>query len=285
MQVQGITDAIDVSVGHWHACAVLSTGGVRCWGYRGSTGSLGDGVAGVECGFYGCTPDQTTAYSAVPVEVVGIADARDVACMDRFCCAMRSGNRVSCWGTGTNGQLGDGRNVSSSTPVDVVGLPSDTTLARFSTGFANALCVITGDGIPLCWGNVPAVGSSSTPTPLFGLTNVVDVSLEGYYFVMGTFGGGNGGLVRRRNASGGYEVLAWGDDESGQNGSATAGYSSPGLTSLPMPDAIAIARMAHTSCVIRADGMPWCVGRSIYVGDGLCPRTSTTTYDAAICLP
>ncbi len=40
--VVGLSDAIAVSVGHLHSCAVRQTGAVVCWG-AGGGGQLGDG--------------------------------------------------------------------------------------------------------------------------------------------------------------------------------------------------------------------------------------------------
>lgn len=53
VKVKGINDAVSVSVGYWHACALLSSGTVKCWGY----GPLGNGK---------------TRSSRVPVTVVGL---------------------------------------------------------------------------------------------------------------------------------------------------------------------------------------------------------------------
>jgi hypothetical protein len=41
--VPGTQNALGFAVGADHACAVLSTGGVQCWG-RNSSGQLGDGT-------------------------------------------------------------------------------------------------------------------------------------------------------------------------------------------------------------------------------------------------
>ena len=54
--VMGITDAVDVTCGAEHTCAVLADGSARCWG-RNDFGQLGDG---------------TTTNRASPVAVLGI---------------------------------------------------------------------------------------------------------------------------------------------------------------------------------------------------------------------
>src|ERR1700730_13047868 len=60
VQVTGIENAVSVALGAFHACAVLSSGHVDCWG-RNLGGGLGNG--------------SSVAYSPVPVEVTGIANA------------------------------------------------------------------------------------------------------------------------------------------------------------------------------------------------------------------
>ena len=54
--VSNLTDAVDITAGSFHTCAVLSDGGARCWG-AGADGRLGDG---------------TTTNSNLPVPVVGL---------------------------------------------------------------------------------------------------------------------------------------------------------------------------------------------------------------------
>ena len=63
----GISDATAVTTGHWHTCALRSTGEVSCWG-RNHDGQLGNGEMGGD-----------DANSAVPVSVLDITDAVAVA--------------------------------------------------------------------------------------------------------------------------------------------------------------------------------------------------------------
>lgn len=85
---------------------------MSCWGTH-SHGILGDGI-------YASPP--VTPPTVVPglSGVVAIAGGND-----DHVCALSGSGVVSCWGQGSNGQLGDGRSypVSSAVPVPVPGLP------------------------------------------------------------------------------------------------------------------------------------------------------------------
>ncbi len=107
VQVAGITNATQVVVGFYHACARLSTSQVKCWGNNG-TGQLGTGNA---------TPSPT------PVLVSGLSTATSINTGADHTCALVAGNTALCWGRGGEGQLGQGTQDSSNVPVPVVGLP------------------------------------------------------------------------------------------------------------------------------------------------------------------
>jgi alpha-tubulin suppressor-like RCC1 family protein len=97
VEVNGISDAIDVSAGGWTTCAVVGDGTVWCWGY-GERGGLGNGER---------------SNSATPVQVSGISDASRVVVGRFHACALRSGGVISCWG-----DVGWGGGSSSAVPVD-----------------------------------------------------------------------------------------------------------------------------------------------------------------------
>ena len=97
-------------------CAVLTSGGVDCWGY-GYDGELGDGVFHTTGGHFG---------SATPVQVQGVGGVgtlTGVASLvsdNRGFCALLASTSVDCWGLGSGGQLGDNNFADSATPVQVV---------------------------------------------------------------------------------------------------------------------------------------------------------------------
>jgi len=108
LAITGITNALSVTSGSFGYCAVLSTGGVDCWGY-GATGQLGNGKS---------------TSSNVPVAVTGITNALSVtsAYGGSGSCAVLSTGGVDCWGYGGFGQLGDGTTASSNVPIAVTGI-------------------------------------------------------------------------------------------------------------------------------------------------------------------
>jgi alpha-tubulin suppressor-like RCC1 family protein len=212
--------AVAVSAGDSGACVVLSSGGVQCWGQNGS-GEIGDGtairrngaavlpdlksgVAQVSSGYHdacavttagavkcwgangnGQLGDGLLTSSARPVDVVGLTSGvAQVAVQGNSACALLTGGEVQCWGSNVNGQLGDGTNADSATPVDVIGLTEPA--SQISVGFGYA-CAVTTRADLLCWGlnDVGQLGDgtnsdSNTPIDVAGLDGrVAQVSAGG----------------------------------------------------------------------------------------------------------
>ena len=159
-------------------CAVLSSGGVDCWG-EGVYGELGNGV------FYS-TGNQG---SAVPVQVEGVGGdgiltgvASLTAQFGGDCALMISG-AVDCWGFDDAGNLGDGVFEGSATPVQVEGVGGSGILAGVTSleNSGEGYCaLLTSDGVD-CWGDgeygelgngqiySPDAPGSATPVQVEGL--------------------------------------------------------------------------------------------------------------------
>ena len=131
-----------IAIGADHTCAVLSSGGVDCWGYN-VWGQLGNGI---------------TTNSSMPVGVSGVTNATAIAAGAGHTCAVLTSGGVDCWGASYAGQLGDGSNTGpdscyygtcSTTPVAVSGI---TNAIAIAAGRAHSCAVLTSGGVD-CWGD------------------------------------------------------------------------------------------------------------------------------------
>ena len=129
----GIMDATSIAAGYGNACAVLSGGEARCWGF-GTYGQLGSG---------------DTYRRAEPIAVAGLDDAVSVAASYWHTCAVRSSGAAACWGRNVSGQRGDG-DPSSSGPIPVEVSGSEGTVSIMAEG--NFSCAVLGGGGTRCWG-------------------------------------------------------------------------------------------------------------------------------------
>jgi alpha-tubulin suppressor-like RCC1 family protein len=103
--VQGLSSAATaIAAGGFHTCAIVAGGQVQCWGDN-SNGECGDGTAQNNR----LTPVTVQGLNGVTAITAGVTDT----------CALLSNGQVECWGAGTLGQLGDGMNADSPTPVAV----------------------------------------------------------------------------------------------------------------------------------------------------------------------
>lgn len=192
---------VQIAAGSDHTCAVMDSGGVKCWGGNW-LGSLGDG---------------TWKNSTIPVDVVGLSGSAETvsAGVGHSCAVLRRSRAVQCWGANyTYGMLGNGSTQSSNTPVSVVGLPGpvqDVSAGWFQT------CAVTVAGGLWCWGRNDSgqVGDGTrqtrlSPVSVLGLSSdVTQVTRPN-------------GHVCALTSSG--KVRCWGDNESGEHG--TGGYVS-----------------------------------------------------------
>jgi alpha-tubulin suppressor-like RCC1 family protein len=88
-------------------CALLSGGGVKCWGDN-SFGQLGTG---------------NTTGSLIPVSVNTLTSGvSEITCGFHHTCALMTAGGIKCWGAGSNGALGNGASADSHEPVSVTGL-------------------------------------------------------------------------------------------------------------------------------------------------------------------
>ncbi|MBK7823637.1 MAG: hypothetical protein IPJ59_00120 [Nannocystis sp.] len=140
--------ALQISVGGWHACALLLGGSVRCWGYN-QYGRLGI-VSTADLG------DDEVPSSVPPVDIGGTAV--QVAAGRYSTCALLASGKVRCWGNNEYGQLGYqntkdiGDNETPASAGDLKVLQPQETVLKVVLGGLHA-CVLIAGGTVRCWGN------------------------------------------------------------------------------------------------------------------------------------
>ncbi len=157
--------AVAVTAGGDHTCAVLATGGLRCWGENG-LGELGIG-------------NTANATAATDTGLIGVTAAS--AGTHHTCAALVDGS-VRCWGANPDGRLGTADTDPRLVPAVVVGLPAPVT--SIAAGPSRS-CVTTTVGYAYCWGNNAnrSLGNgsndalSTTPVPVAGITDGVGVAV------------------------------------------------------------------------------------------------------------
>jgi alpha-tubulin suppressor-like RCC1 family protein len=128
-------------------CAVLTSGGVDCWG-KGTYGVLGDGA---------------TSDSEIPVAVKAVGGTGALTGVESVvsgnlegsACAVLTSGGVDCWGANGLGELGDGTTIDSDVPVAVVGVGGTGTLSGVKSvanaGGSGYCALLTSGGVD-CWG-------------------------------------------------------------------------------------------------------------------------------------
>ena len=234
VDVTGLTSGtVQVAAGGQHNCALTGGGGVKCWGLN-QAGQLGDG---------------STTTSFTPVDVTGLSTGVTAVFVGQdHSCALMSIGTMKCWGSNSEGALGDGTTVDRHTPTDVIGL-SDATLGAAGT---IGTCALLSGGALWCWGLTLIVGDGTwlyrtSPTHIKGLsTGVADVSVgAGHACVLTTAGG----------------VKCWGANEWGQlgDGTRTSQHEPVDVVGLSS-GVIAISAGHRYSCAVTAAGAVKCWG-------------------------
>ena len=194
--VSPATRISEIAAGGHHTCALTEAGGVKCWGGN-SYGQLGDGSA---------------IQRNAPVDVVGLTTGvKAIRAGGPYTCALTTAGGVKCWGRNYAGQLGDGTDVPSNTPVDVVGL---TVGVKAIAGGGHHTCALTEAGGVKCWGSNDSgqLGDGMmldrrTPVDVVGLARGVRAIATGAHHTCALIEAGG--------------VKCWGDNDSGEVGDET----------------------------------------------------------------
>ena len=260
--VVGVAAATQVSAGGEHSCAVLGSGGVKCWGDNFS-GQLGDGLP-VPSGSTMSFSSPVGPPRSTPVDVVGITEASEVSAGGSHTCAIVEDGAVACWGDNGAGQLGDGTFTTRSTPVLVPELTGATSL---SAGVDHT-CAVLGDGTITCWGSNTS-GQSAPGSTTYYFTAPETVEVPGETFVDVTTGRD---FTCGRTTTG--SVFCWGENRVGQLGDGsplnTVSFGGP-VAVIGITDAVDVGAGEYHACARLSSGEVRCWGYNYsgQLGNGL----------------
>ncbi|HUS32530.1 MAG TPA: hypothetical protein VMZ53_28710 [Kofleriaceae bacterium] len=122
----------DIAVGRAHACAIIPSGDVYCWGENG----------------YGQIQPSGPEYVLTPAKIFLPGPAAEIALGRTHTCA-RVGGDVYCQGQNNSGQLGKGPGDTSPALRKVDGIPPS---AQIAAGGAHVCSRSATDGAVWCWG-------------------------------------------------------------------------------------------------------------------------------------
>jgi alpha-tubulin suppressor-like RCC1 family protein len=241
VEVKNLSDAVDVEASEQHTCAVRSTGAVVCWGENANHAL---GVSSV------------TKFSAVPVQVTGIANAVSVDAGWDHTCAVLSTGEVMCWGDNYFGECGGTKGGNKPSPVKVSGI-SDAVEIDSGEDFT---CARRAGGQVVCWGTY--TGSSSSifpPTTVSGISDAVELGA----------GSNHACAVRSTGA-----VVCWGNNSGLQLGVSQAvvyAYTTTPVTVGKLTGAVEVMGGQVHTCARHASGEVSCWGWNAYgnLGRGL----------------
>jgi alpha-tubulin suppressor-like RCC1 family protein len=242
--VPDLANAVGISAGESHSCALQTNGSVACWGLN-RYGQLGDG---------------STENKYAPVAMTGLSDAVAVSAAQFHTCALKASGSVVCWGYSGYGSLGNGSTADTNvlSPVAVMGL-SDAVAVRTGT---NHTCALKAGGSVVCWGNngVGQLGNGTItntdrPVAVNGLTDAIAVSA-----------GNSHNCAVKANGS----VVCWGDNAHGQLGIGTTDFKTIPFAITGLADAVAVSAGRSHTCALKTNGSVVCWGenREGELGDG-----------------
>jgi alpha-tubulin suppressor-like RCC1 family protein len=230
-----------ITSGSRHTCALMTNGGVRCWGDN-SFGELGNGSNGNSLNASG---------GDVLTEVQAVEAGGD------YTCALMTTGGVRCWGMNATGQLGDGTNTGRNTPPSTDALTGVQAIAvthECMVPEGGTTCALTTSSGVRCWGDsyegklgdgtASNYGSfQSTPPSTDVLTGVQAIDVDEFSTCALTVAGG---------------VRCWG-----------RGVSTPPVTDL-LTGVQAIAMGVSHTCALMTTGGVRCWGDNSYgqLGNG-----------------
>ena len=225
-------------------------------------------------------PPVTAAEQGAALEAPPLVGSM-VAAGEGHACALGVDRRAYCWGDNSDGNLGDGSNLSSMRPVPVDGARH---FAHLTSGGFDHTCGLTEDGEAYCWGwnafgqlGDGTTASSNVPVAVAGSLRFAHLDAGSYHTCGLTEDGeaycwgANGPLIRAFGGRGEDEGFALGapttelcDNPRAPSGSPYRGSPWPcSTTPLAVSGGISfhsISAGVWATCGVAEDGVAYCWG-------------------------
>jgi len=228
----GATSVAEIAVADSFSCLRTTAGAVQCWG--------------IQPGAVSSTPTPTAVVMPGPALQIAAGSSHICAIIQ----ASSINNPVYCWGSNASGQLGNGGNAPSSTPVQVL-LPFGDTSAFAIAAGADTTCALTSGANVMCWGN-GAFGQLGNGATANQNRPVFTAGPAGFKQI--TVGGQNACVLGIDST-----LQCWGSDAG--DGADLQRNSPVRVTTLT--DAIAIAAGGGHDCAVRRTGGVACWGGDV----------------------
>ena len=232
-----LTDMVSVVTGQYHTVALKNDGTVWAWGLN-YNGQLGN---------------NTVLSSKAPLQVEGLTGISAISSRANNTIALRgSDGTVWAWGRNFYGELGNGTNIESHFPVQVIGLTGVTSI---SAGPLHTVA-LKSNGTVWAWGHnwVGELGNGTTtnstvPVQVTGLNNVLSIC-TGEYFTLALKSDGT--------------VWAWGHNSYGQLGNNSTTNSKVPVQVSGLTGVSAISAGSEHSVALKSNGTVYSWGNNYY---------------------
>jgi alpha-tubulin suppressor-like RCC1 family protein len=232
-----------VVAGYLHTCALLTNGGMKCWGYGDYNGAIGNG---------------NFETNLEPADVIQLGGTPSViSAGNKSTCALLGPNQLKCWGLNSYGESGDGTFERRAVPGNVIGLGNGITAISANSSASSHKCAVV-NGTAQCWGgnDYGQLGDGTTfsrtqPVAALGLRSGIKAITTGANHTCAL------------NDDGG--VNCWGNGTSGQLGNGTTPSQSPPVTVTGLLSGVQAisAGESHTCALLNSGGVK-CWGRNNY---------------------
>lgn len=182
-------------------------------------------------------------------------------------CGVTPAGGVQCWGSGSNGKLGNGSTAYSYLPVDVSGISSEIKAVATGDEFT---CVLTVGGSVKCWGQGSsgqlgngASSNSVIPVDVTGMSSGVTAIQAGKDFACGLL---STGIVK-----------CWGGNADGQLGNGLTSPSNVPVTVSGLSGIKQISTSTTNACALLSAGNVKCWGANTWGQLGNDSTTASST--------